>query len=379
MRSGEPMSGIPPHRRVTLHDVGRAAGVSASTASRALGGDPIISLPTRERVRQAAERLDYVPNATARSLRRRATRTLGLLLPDVSDPVFGQVAAGFGREAAARGYSVIVVAGFTDPAEERRALRLFTEQRTDGVAVVSSILDPAEVLALARSDRVVFAQAEHPSLAGYRNDVPVGSIRSDDAAGVTAAVRYLLSAGYAQIGYVGVGATASDMTRHDAAEQALRAAGARPLRRFDAGPEDWRSAEAVARSVARDLPDAVICFDDKLALALMDGLRACGIEVPRDVAVVGFDGIPFAAVSNPRLTTIATPSVEIGQIAVRMLIGAIERGEMGPSVVLPVELVIRESAPSRRDRPLHSSAPAGESPNRETTAERDSAALGDAP
>ena len=334
-----------PHRRVTLGEVARAAGVSAATGSRSLAGDPRISGPTRERVRRAAERLGYVPNAAARSLRRQATRTLGLLLVDLADPVHGLIAAGFEEAAAARGFTVIFVAGFNDPARERRALQLFAEHRTDGVALVSSILDPAEALTLIRSDRVVLAQADHPSLAGYGNDRPVGSIRSDDAAGAGATVRHLLDAGYREIGYVGAGPTASNATRRDAVLRALRDSAARPRRAFAAGRDGWRDGLAVARRIARDLPEALICYDDKLALALMDGLRACGLDVPRDVGIAGYDDIPFAACSNPRLTTVASPSAEIGRLAVRMLVGAIEGGELPPSVVLPVELVVRESTP----------------------------------
>jgi DNA-binding LacI/PurR family transcriptional regulator len=99
----------------------------------------------------------------------------------------------------------------------------------------------------------------------------------------------------------------------------------------------------VARKIAEDPPDAVVCFDDKLALAVIDSLRQHGIRVPDDLAVVGFDDIPFAQISNPRLTTVAQPSSAMGQRAVEMLLSAIDAGTVPPSEVLPVRLMVRES------------------------------------
>ena len=337
------------HRRVTLADVARAAAVSSATASRALADDARISLTTRGRVRAAADGLGYVPNAAARSLRARATRTLGLLLAELDDPVHAQVAAGFEQEAGARGYTVLIITGMTEPAHERRALKVFVEHQTDGIALVSTILAPAEVMSFARPDRVVFVQADHPSLAGYRLDPPTGSIRAGEVEGIEEAVRYLVASGYREFAYLGTGATATNLTRRAAVERAMRAAGVRrPLRRFAVGARGWRSGDAIAQRIARSRPEVLICYDDKLALAVMDGLRAQGIDVPGQVAIIGFDGIPFAALSNPRLSTIASPSLEMGRRAAQMLVASIESGSLPSSIVLPVQLLIRDSSPPRR-------------------------------
>ena len=134
-----------PRDRVLLRDVARRANVSGSTASRALSDDPRISRATRELVKAAAADLHYVPNAAARSLRARRTRTLGLLLPDLRDPVHGQIASAFEEQARTEGYCVIVVAGERDVLRERLALRIFAEHGTDGVAVVSSVVSPREL------------------------------------------------------------------------------------------------------------------------------------------------------------------------------------------------------------------------------------------
>jgi DNA-binding LacI/PurR family transcriptional regulator len=169
-------------------------------------------------------------------------------------------------------------------------------------------------------------------------------IRTDDAPGIVAAIAHLTSCGYRSIAYVESGQRASNTVRRGAAERALEARGDHaPLRRFRAAADAWRAPDELARRIAADLPEALICYDDKLALALMDSLRALGISVPDEVGIVGFDGIPFAATSNPRLTTVATPSAELGRLAASALVGAAERGQPLPSALLPVELVVRES------------------------------------
>jgi DNA-binding LacI/PurR family transcriptional regulator len=119
------------------------------------------------------------------------------------------------------------------------------------------------------------------------------------------------------------------------------------LRVYDAGLAGWRDPSMVANALAADRPDAVICYDDKLALALIDALRLTSLDVPNDVAVVGFDGIVQAGRSRPRLTTVAVPSVELGRRAVGMLVAAARDGTMAPTEVMPVRLVIGETTPSR--------------------------------
>jgi DNA-binding LacI/PurR family transcriptional regulator len=123
----------------------------------------------------------------------------------------------------------------------------------------------------------------------------------------------------------------------------------RPLRASTVPEDSWSDPTVLADALGPRLPDAVVCYDDKLALALLDGLRSRGSNVPRDVAVVGFDDIPFAALANPRLTTVSTPTAEMGRLAAETLLAALAASTLPPPVILPVELVVRESAPARVD------------------------------
>jgi LacI family transcriptional regulator len=336
-----------PGRRTTLADVAARAGVSRATASRALRGDRRISERTSAGVHDAAESLGYVPNLTARHLRSRRTHSLGLLLSDMADPDHGAVGAGFEQVAAGTGYTVLIVAARKKLADERRALKVFQERGTDGVCIASSSLDPAEAQRAVGPAPLLVVQPDHPGLIAEIDRLPAGTIRADDVSGVSMAVRHLASRGYQDIAYLGAGPRATNSLRGSIAERVLREETDQPMRAFQVTDEAWRTPDVVAAALGPVLPEAIVCYDDKLAIALLDGLRARGVRVPDDVAVVGYDGIPFAAFSNPRLTTVATPSQEMGRLAARTLVEVIATGKRAPPRILPVELVVRESSRAR--------------------------------
>jgi LacI family transcriptional regulator len=336
-----------PERRVTLADVARTAGTSEATASRALKDDPRIGEATRAAVHAAAQKLGYVPNAAARSLRAKRTHILGLLVRDLADPVHGKVAAGFEEAAAGQGYAVFIMTGSHDREREQRALTAFVEHRADGIVVASCVSDPGEVLARVPAERVVFVQPDYPGLARGEDPPARGVLRTDDAAGFVATVEHLVDRGYRRIAYVGPGSEAADTIRRAATAAALEHVSRGPIRFFDAGTDGWRDASMVAREIAADPPEALVCYDDKLALAVLDALRSTSLVVPDDMAVTGFDGIPAAHQSWPRLTTVEVPSVEVGRRAVEMLMASTREGRMPASEVMPVRFVVGDSTPPR--------------------------------
>ncbi len=330
---------------MTLADVAERAGVSRATASRALADDPRISPPTRATVRAAAESLRYVPNAAARSLRVRRTRTLGLLLADLGDPVHGQMAAGFEVGAASHGYGHL-----------RRGPTCRTRSGAPSTCSWNTARmasrwcraswTPGRPGSAGAGRPLVIVQPDGPGILRLRSNPPDGLIQTDDAGGVQAATRYLLAAGHRRIVYPGAGGRSTNTVRQESVLQVLHEAGIESPPTITLAEDAWRDPDAVAAALGTDLPDAVMCYDDKLALALLDGLRPRGIRVPGDVAVVGFDGIPFAALANPRLTTVSTPSNELGWLAARSLVHAIRDGRLPPGRVLATELVVRESVRS---------------------------------
>jgi len=327
-------------RRVTLRDVAAASGVSVATVSRALNDDPQISVATRERVSATAETLGYVPDLAARSLAVRASRTFGLMVPDATDPIHGTLVAGFETAAQAAGYTVIVANSLGDPARERRAIREFAAHRVDGLAVMSCLLDHDAVAAMVRPSPVVFLNSERMSR-GRLADLPLGCLRPDEPEGIRLLVEHLVEQGCRRIAYVGADRGASNTIRARAVEvQVTARLGTDPVASLIWLPERRADLAATLRDAGAD---GVIGYDDRVALSLLDGFRTVGLSVPGDVAVAGFDDIPFAEISNPRLTTIAQPASEMGELAVGELVAAMATGSLAPSRVLPVRLVVRES------------------------------------
>jgi DNA-binding LacI/PurR family transcriptional regulator len=252
---------------------------------------------------------------------------------------------GLEQAATAQGYTVLLANGFSDPSLERQALQVFTAQRTDGIVLVGSMLNPQEANVLVSPCPVVFVGGENVSLAGYRSELPTGSIRLDEMAGIAAVVAHLRECGYRRVVYVNGPDLASNVTRRDAALRCLAEAGITGgLYPYPGGVESLGAFSTTVSALAAERPEALICYDDVEALGIIDALRERGLRVPDDIAVVGFDDIPFARIANPRLTTVAQPSEEVGRRAFGMLLDGLKNGALPASIMLPVRLIIRESS-----------------------------------
>ena len=332
-------------RRITLREVAIAAGVSVATVSRALNDDPQISLATKERVAATAEALGYVPDLAARSLAVRATKTFGLMVPDAMDPIHGTVVAGFEAAAQAVGYTVIVANSHRDPAIERRAVREFRAHRADGIALMGSMLDLEAISTMVRPSPVVFLNSERLK-GGRPMDLALGCIRPDEIDVMRQVVEHLVAQGCRTMAFVGVDdRPGSNQMREMAFDNSVRDCLGVPPHEPYRWNDDHR--ERLAAAMRDDGVDGVVAYDDRLALELLDAFRTVGVAVPRDIAVAGFDDIPFAAISNPRLTTVGQPAHEMGALAVEELLKAISTGELSPSRVLPIYLAVRESTVRR--------------------------------
>ena len=332
-------------RRVTLVDVAQRASVSVATVSRALSGDPQISAATQLRVRQIADGLKYVPNVTARNLVLQSSATLGLMTPDVTDPIHGQVVTGFQQRAAEQGYSVILSNGFRDAATEQRALREFAAHRVAGLAVMGGVLSQAETKRLLSPSPVLFIGSDHVPSPGADLDLPRGCLRPDDRDGMNQVVDHLIERGYGTVAYVSGSSGANQMIRRDALVSALADRGRPEPVVHRADDLDSGGLQVVAAEIRRSRPDAVVCYDDKTALILMDELRAVGVRIPEDIGIVGFDDISFAGISNPRLTTVSQRSDELGRDSVDFLLATRDRGKLPRSQHMAVTLVVRETTP----------------------------------
>lgn len=330
----------------TILDVAGRARVSPATASRVLSGSAhAVKTETRRRVLASARALGYLPNMLARSLLKRETSAVGVLVPDVSNPYYAVILRGIEDAARLTGHAVIL--GNTDRRRDTQEayLRTLLERRVDGLIVTGGTFGTRD-LALIR--------AMLPVVVVGRHEVPLSSVRVDNVAAAAAATRHLIELGHRRIACLaGPAASLTAVDRLKGFRRALRGAGLDPGRdgtvEVEFSPEGGRLG-AVRLCSSAHPPTAVVALSDQLAFGALRGLSELGLRVPDDVSVVGFDDSPIAAFTVPALTSVAIPMHEIGRRAMELLL-RLAAGEPGTSVVLATELRVRESTAPPRARP----------------------------
>ncbi|MDR7550972.1 MAG: LacI family DNA-binding transcriptional regulator [Armatimonadota bacterium] len=329
---------------VTLHDIAREAGVSVNTVSRALAGKPDVSAQTRSRVRAVADRLDYRPNRLARGLRERRTATIGVLVADVANPFFAEVAEGIERTAAENGYSIILASSEERLDREMQAVRTLVERQVDGI-LISPTQRSDDAIRYLLQRRIPFVL-----LARYFEGLNAPAVINDDREGARLAVRHLIQRGHRDILYLnGPPYNSSARLRLEGYRDVLEEAGVpfRPAMVISTDARPGGGYAAVQQALAAALRfSAAFCFSDYVSLGAMKALRQAGRTIPADVAVMGYDDIELADLVEPGLSTVRIAKTRLGQVATRMLIGMMgrtEAEEVGFSVLAP-ELVIRGTA-----------------------------------
>ncbi|MFJ4965196.1 LacI family DNA-binding transcriptional regulator [Streptomyces sp. NPDC088729] len=330
-----------------IKDVAAEAGVSVATVSRVLNSHPSVSEDARTRVVAAVDALGYRPNAVARSLRTAQTRTLGLVISDVLNPYFTELARFVEEEARALGYSVIIGNADERPELQDHHMRTLIDRRIDGLLVSPADGGSPLMREIAHSGTpMVFVDRWIPGL-----DVPV--VRADGTAAVQDLVAHLHGLGHRRLAIIaGPAATTTGDERVEAFRAALRELG---LALPDAyiGQGDFQAASG-RRATERFLelpepPEVVFAADNLMALGALDAIRARGLRVPDDIGLAAFDDIPWFVHTAPPITAIAQPVADLARAAVRALADLID-GRAPLSVTLPARLVVRRSC-GERDAP----------------------------
>lgn len=334
----------------TLRDVAQLAGVHAGTASRALNTATrgLVSAETARRVLRAAEALGYQPNPIARSLKTARSRTIGVVLPDLTNPLFPPIVRGMEDVLRAAGYSALIVNTDNDEDRERELVDSLRSRQVEGLIVATARSDHPLLEELHEQGvRMVFVNRRVTGL-----DSPC--ITPDDAAGVTAAVEHLADLGHRHILHLaGPQYTSTGAGRARAYEAAVRERGLAQdpdlVVPCDYWSEDDGAAGLRAALDAGTEFTAIVAGNDLIALGCYDVFSERGISCPDDVSVVGFNDMPFLDKLRPPLTTVRIPHHQIGAEAARMLLEAIEEPDRpARSVLLPLSLAVRGStAPPR--------------------------------
>jgi LacI family transcriptional regulator len=329
----------------TIADIAKKAGVSSSTVSRALADSPLVNSETRERILALAAQMGFQINQVARSLAKRASQTLGLVVPETIDPYFPKLIDLIVSHARAAGYSLLLNISGSDQSEEGNCLRSLYERRVEGIILTSGLNG-----IVAKEDTCLLLQRGVPLVVlGWVDEAEsVDLVACDDAAGGYALTWHLLALGHRRILLIGPKECRRRYDRIYGFQRALQEAGLPTEGSLRLGVYTEQDVQQVVRELLAQssLPTALFAFNDALAAWLLSHLAEAGVEVPQQVAVVGFGDMDLAGHLKPRLTSVAYPVQAIGEHAVSLLLQRIGDSSVPAApqhIMLTPQLVIRQS------------------------------------
>lgn len=328
----------------TIYEVALRAGFATSTVSRALRDDPRISESTRRRVQQAAEELHYVPRAAAQALAGSPVCSLGMVLPHLTGTYYAELAVGFESRASELGCSVVLLRA--DPALDQRVALRRLASHVDGLAfmAMSAATDGLVAKVAVGRPTVTVARTRLPGL-------PAIYAESEDSA--TRLTRHLIDMGRTRFAFIGPVDPGSDIAaRYRGFAAALSSAGLDVPPNISVGLDEENGRRLARALVTEGLRyDALVCGNDEIAVAIVYELQEQGIDVPAQVAVVGWDDIRVSRYLRPGLTTVRQPVAQLGATAAEHLHRMVSGSLVDDVTVLPTTLVHRESCGCSKDQP----------------------------
>jgi len=321
---------------VSIREVASHAGVSVATVSNVLNRPEIVAQPTRDRVHSSIRELGFVRNESARQLRAGRSRTIGLVVLDVANPFFTDLARGVEDEASKAGFAVILCNSDDQERKEKRYLELLEEHRVQGVLITPVVGAGSRLARLQRRGTPVVLVDSRSASRGQC------SVAVDDVLGGDLAVSHLLATGH-------------EADRHEGALRALRRAGRAPagLQVIEAGglnvAAGQKAGAEIAALAAGSRPTAVFCANDLIALGVLQEMTRNRIRVPEDISIIGYDDIDFAAAAAVPLTSVRQPRQQLGHTAARLLLdeAADDDAHQHRQVIFEPELVVRQSTSGR--------------------------------
>lgn len=327
-------------RRATLQDVAKAAGVGPMTVSRTINGHPYVAEETAKKVREAIRRLDYRPNHAARMLTGKLSRSIGLIVPDISDTFFSVVSHAVQDTARANDYLVWLAASDEDPLIEAAQVEMMTHHPVDGILLVPSDSRNAYLKTIVTGSTPIVT-IDRPMEVATSDSVQV-----ENRSGARMAVEHLLQHGHRKIACVAANSHLLTIKERIAGyKESMRRAKVPYLKELNLSTQLSAKAALSKLFAGRSRPDALFTANNASTIWVIEALRDLGIEMGTDVALVGFDDVDFFTLITPSVTAVRQPASELGNVSVRQLLQRIN-GEFKTSsvrTVLPVTLTIRES------------------------------------
>ncbi|MCA3597052.1 MAG: LacI family DNA-binding transcriptional regulator [Methylobacterium sp.] len=320
----------------TIKDVAERAGCSIATVSRFVNGTAVLTVETRARIEAAIHALGYRPSELGRSLRRQATRTVGVIVPSLTNPVFAASVAGLQARAREAGFGVLIASTEYDPAQEMAALDTLLGQKVEGLALTVSDPLASPVLPVLDAERkphvLMFNQADRPGRV---------CVTVDNVAAAFAMTNAILAEGHRRIAFLAGRFSTSDRSRlrYRGFANAMARSGLVPPSPTEVDFLIDMPDQAVAPLFEQEAaPTALFCSNDILALAAIGALQRRGMAVPADVSIVGFDGIALGRMVEPPLATVHQPAREMGETAMEILLAELREHVAERPTFLPFEL-----------------------------------------
>ncbi len=326
-------------KQPTILDVAARAGVSKSLVSLAMREPERVSEANRVAVMRAAEELGYRPNAVARSLVQRRTHVIGVVLSDLHNPFFADVADGVEAAANAAGYRAMLSSGYLDPKREVTALETMLDLRVDALILMGTRLEMEKVEGVAGSVPLTL-------VGRHTTSTLVDSVGVDDAVGAQEAIEYLIGLGHSRIAHISAGRAAGAPRRLEGYQRAMTAAGLQDHIRVVPGDfTEAGGAKAMAEILQSDaIPTAVFAPNDFSALGAMNVIDSAGLSIPGDISLFGYDNLAIAGLPRISLTTVGQPRRTLGEEAVHLVMERLNGDrDIVRHVVVPPFLVIRDT------------------------------------
>ncbi|HBT16531.1 MAG TPA: LacI family transcriptional regulator [Firmicutes bacterium] len=332
---------------ITMKDIAKIAGVSVNTVSRALNDRPEINEETKRSIKKIAQELNYVPNTIAATLASKKSKSIGLVIPDICDPFFAMQARGVEDAARKHGYSVIIINTDEIPKNELNAITTLYGIRVAGV-ILTSVSFGMEHIEEMKSRQLPFVLLNR-----YLRQFDADYVINDHQKGSYMATKHLLALGHKRIGIIlGPERITSVQDRLTGYLQAMDEAGIKLSKEYAIHGENLKpeTGELLTEELMRKnpRPTAIFAYCDSLAIGACAGIRKVGYTIPRDVALVGYDDIPYAQYFEIPLTTVAQPAYNMGKAACKIILekiklGGDEKDLESQHIVFEPELVIRKS------------------------------------
>lgn len=329
------------HRKPTMSDVARLAGVGTMTVSRVISGTVKVSAETTERVQTAIEQLKYRPNELARAFRGQRSRSIGLIIPYLYDPFFANCAHAVTTVAKEHGYSVIITTSMEDPDTEYAEAEHMLERHVDGVVVIPSKFRQTRI------SRALFGKTPVVAFDRPVPDPSLDVVMVQNTGGARRIVEHLIEHGHKQIAYLGLSRSLFTINaRFLGYRRAMQDAGLAVDASFECLSEEDTLRILEEKLNGSQPPTAILTSNTLATRFVLAAIVHLGLKIPNDIAFAGFDDFDLAEFTSPPLTVVRQPAQEMGRVATSLLFDRIARGEIpqtGNRIVLPVEIVLRRS------------------------------------